>query len=62
MEALAQYEAAAETFNNFPYSKKKDYVEWINEAKTDATRDKRLATSIEWLSEGKSRMWKYEKC
>lgn len=62
MEALAQHEAAAETFNNFPYSKKKDYVEWINEAKTDATRDKRLATSIEWLSEGKSRMWKYEKC
>jgi hypothetical protein len=62
LEALAKNHKAAETFNNFSYSKRKDYVEWINEAKTDATRDKRLATTIEWLSEGKSRMWKYERC
>jgi uncharacterized protein YdeI (YjbR/CyaY-like superfamily) len=60
--ALKTNALAAETFNNFPYSKKKDYVVWIDEAKTDATRDKRLATTIEWLAEGKSRMWKYEKC
>lgn len=60
--ALATNALAAETFNNFPYSKKKDYVEWINEAKTDATRDKRLGTTIEWLAEGKARNWKYEKC
>lgn len=53
---------AAETFDNFPYSCKKEYVEWINEAKTDSTRDKRLATTLEWLSEGKRRNWKYEKC
>ena len=58
--ALKTNALAAETFNSFPYSKKKDYVEWITEAKTDATRDKRLATTIEWLAEGKSRMWKYE--
>ena len=62
LEALARNEAAANTFNTFPYSKKKDYAVWIDEAKTDATRDKRLATAIEWLIEGKSRMWKYEKC
>ena len=62
LEALAKNEAAAETFNNFPYSKKKDYVTWITEAKAEATRDKRLATTIEWLAEGKSRMWKYENC
>ncbi|MFL6375406.1 MAG: YdeI/OmpD-associated family protein [Pyrinomonadaceae bacterium] len=62
LEALAKNDKAAETFNNFTYSKKKDYVEWIAEAKTDATRDKRLATTIEWLAEGKSRMWKYERC
>ena len=61
-EALARNEKAAETFNNFPYSKKKDYVEWITEAKTDATRDKRLGTTIEWLAEGKARNWKYENC
>ncbi|HEV7701646.1 MAG TPA: YdeI/OmpD-associated family protein [Pyrinomonadaceae bacterium] len=62
LESLAKNDAAAETFNSFPYSKKKDYVVWITEAKSDATRDKRLATTIEWLAEGKSRMWKYEKC
>lgn len=60
--ALATNELAAETFDNFPYSCKKEYVQWIDEAKTDATRDKRLATAIEWLSEGKRRNWKYEKC
>lgn len=60
--ALEQNSKASETFNAFPYSKKKDYVEWINEAKTDATREKRLATTIEWLAEGKARHWKYENC
>lgn len=62
LEALARDEAAAATFNNFPYSKKKDYVEWVTEAKSEATRHKRLATTIEWLSEGKARNWKYENC
>jgi len=62
MSALATNALAAETFNKFPYSKKKEYVDWITEAKTDATRDKRLGTTIEWLAEGKARNWKYEKC
>jgi hypothetical protein len=62
LEALAITEAAAATFDSFPYSKKKDYAEWIAGAKSDATRDKRLATAIEWLAEGKARHWKYEKC
>lgn len=62
LEALAQNEKAAETFSNFPPSCKREYVEWITEAKTEPTRDKRLATTIEWLSEGKRRNWKYEKC
>jgi hypothetical protein len=62
LEALAKNDKAADTFNNFSYSKRKEYVEWLNEAKTDATRDKRLATTVEWLAEGKSRMWKYERC
>ena len=62
LEALARDDAAATTFNNFPYSKKKDYVEWITEAKTDATREKRLATTVEWLAEGKARHWKYQNC
>jgi uncharacterized protein YdeI (YjbR/CyaY-like superfamily) len=62
LEALAENEAAAATFDNFPYSKRKDYVEWITGAKSDATRDRRLATTIEWLAEGKARHWKYENC
>ena len=59
---LKKNKAARETFENFPYSCKKEYVQWITEAKTEATRDKRLATTIEWLSEGKRRNWKYENC
>lgn len=62
LEALARDEAAATTFEKFPYSKKKDYVEWIIGAKSEATRDTRLATTIEWLAEGKARNWKYENC
>jgi len=61
-EALARNDAAAETFDGFPPSAQREYVEWITEAKTEPTRDKRLATTIEWLSEGKRRNWKYEKC
>jgi len=60
--ALKKNKPAQKTFENFPYSCKKEYVEWITEAKTDATRDKRLATTLEWLAEGKRRNWKYENC
>jgi uncharacterized protein YdeI (YjbR/CyaY-like superfamily) len=37
-------------------------VQWITEAKSDATRKKRLNQAMEWIAEGKSRNWKYEKC
>lgn len=60
--ALKKDKAARATFDKFPYSCKKEYIEWITEAKTDATRDKRLATTLEWLAEGKRRNWKYENC
>lgn len=56
---LKKNKKAFKAFNNFSYSHKKEYVEWITEAKTDETRNKRIATTIEWLSEGKSRNWKY---
>ena len=57
--ALETNPAAMEHFEAFSPSKRKDYVEWITEAKTDATRRKRLETAIEWIAEGKSRNWKY---
>lgn len=60
--ALKKNKKALATFEGFPYSKRKDYVEWVTEAKTDQTRERRLQTSVEWLSEGKSRNWKYERC
>jgi len=60
--ALEQAPAAKATLNGFPPSAKRDYFEWIGEAKQDATRAKRIATAIEWLSEGKRRHWKYQNC
>lgn len=62
IDALKKSKKAAEVFEKFPPGKRKEYIEWINDAKTDATREKRLTTAIEWISEGKSRNWKYEKC
>jgi uncharacterized protein YdeI (YjbR/CyaY-like superfamily) len=59
-EALAAEPRALATFENFSPSNKKDYLVWITEAKTEATREKRMLTAIEWLSEGKSRHWKYK--
>jgi uncharacterized protein YdeI (YjbR/CyaY-like superfamily) len=53
---------ALETFQGFSYSHKKEYVEWITEAKRPETRAKRVETSIAWLAVGKSRNWKYVKC
>jgi hypothetical protein len=61
-QAVKANKKAAATFDGFPYSAKKEYVEWVTEAKTDVTRDKRLATTVEWLAEGKRRNWKYENC
>ena len=49
-------------FEKISPSQKKEYVQWITEAKTEATRTKRMNTAVEWLSEGKSRNWKYENC
>jgi uncharacterized protein YdeI (YjbR/CyaY-like superfamily) len=60
-KALARNKAAAKTFQDFSYSNKKEYLEWITEAKTEDTRIKRLHTAIEWMAEGKPRNWKYMK-
>lgn len=57
--ALKKNKKALAEFKQFNYSSKKDYVEWLDEAKTDATRKKRLDTAIEWIAEGKPRNWKY---
>jgi len=61
LKALMEDPEAMATFQNFSLSNKKEYVFWLEEAKTEATRLKRLETSIDWLAEGKTRMWKYKK-
>jgi bacteriocin resistance YdeI/OmpD-like protein len=48
-------------FTGFSPSHKREYIEWISEAKTAETRQRRMATALEWLSEGKARHWKYQK-
>ena len=59
--ALKKNKKAQATFESFSPSHRREYIEWITEAKTEATREKRIATTVEWLTEGKSRMWKYQK-
>lgn len=60
--ALSSNPKAQATLDGFPPSAQRDYLEWIAEAKQDATRTKRIATAVEWLAEGKRRHWKYENC
>jgi uncharacterized protein YdeI (YjbR/CyaY-like superfamily) len=60
-KALAKNKAAKAVFEKFAPSHRKEYIQWITEAKTDATRDKRIASAIEWIAEGKGRNWKYER-
>ncbi|HEV3236156.1 MAG TPA: YdeI/OmpD-associated family protein [Gemmataceae bacterium] len=60
--ALAKNRKARTTFEKFSPSHKREYVEWITDAKTEATRTKRLTTTLEWLEEGKPRNWKYMNC
>jgi len=59
--ALVKAPKASATFAAFPPGGQRDYLEWVTEAKQPATRAKRIATTIEWLKEGKRRNWKYEK-
>ncbi len=61
MTALKKNTKALKTFRNFSASHVREYVEWITDAKTDTTRNKRIETALVWLSEGKSRNWKYIK-
>lgn len=60
--ALDANRAAAATFDGFPPSCQRDYVEWVTEAKREETRLKRIAQTVEWTAEGKRRNWKYENC
>jgi uncharacterized protein YdeI (YjbR/CyaY-like superfamily) len=60
--ALGKSPKAKAAFDAFAPSHRREYLEWISDAKQDSTRQKRIATAVEWLSEGKRRNWKYENC
>jgi hypothetical protein len=59
--ALARNRKARATYDGFPPGQRREYLEWITEAKTAETRERRMATAIEWMAEGKRRNWKHEK-
>jgi uncharacterized protein YdeI (YjbR/CyaY-like superfamily) len=60
--ALAAMQGVRERFDAFPPGARREYLEWIVEAKQPATRAKRIAQAGEWIAEGKKRNWKYESC
>lgn len=60
--ALEDNAKARAAFDKLAPSHRREYLEWITEAKREETRAKRLATTLEWLAEGKKRNWKYENC
>ena len=61
MAALKKNKQALKTFEGFSPSAKREYCDWVAEAKREATRDKRIDQAIEWMAEGKPRNWKYMK-
>lgn len=60
--ALEQDSAAKTAFEGLSPSCRREYIEWIADAKRDETRERRIRTALEWIAEGKSRNWKYQKC
>jgi uncharacterized protein YdeI (YjbR/CyaY-like superfamily) len=60
--ALKKNKAAMLTFQAFSPSGRREYVEWVVEAKRPETREKRVAQAVEWMAEGKQRNWKYQNC
>lgn len=60
--ALAKNAEAKKVFAEFSPSKQRDYIEWLTEAKTEETRQRRLETALAWIAQGKARNWKYERC
>lgn len=59
--ALEQHKAAKAAFDGFAPSHRREYIEWIVEARREDTRARRIAQAIEWMGEGKRRNWKYER-
>jgi hypothetical protein len=59
--ALAKSAKARKTYQAFPPGQKREYLDWVAEAKSDDTRERRVAQAVEWMAAGKRRNWKYER-
>lgn len=59
--ALAKNKKAKAAFENFSVSQRREYCEWIEEAKREETKAARVSQAVEWIAEGKSRNWKYQR-
>ena len=60
-KALKKNKKAAGAFEKFPPSHKREYADWMSDAKGEDTRQRRVDSAIEWMAEGKSRNWKYQR-
>lgn len=60
--ALEETPEAKKAFDSFTPGHRREYLEWVSEAKQESTRQRRIAAALEWLAEGKRRNWKYEEC
>lgn len=60
--ALKKDKKASTAFAKFSPSCKREYTDWIADAKRPETREKRIATAVQWIAEGKQRNWKYQNC
>ncbi|WP_108811405.1 YdeI/OmpD-associated family protein [Sphingorhabdus sp. Alg231-15] len=58
-DAMTSNLAAQKCYDDFAPGQKRDYIEWITEAKREDTRQRRIAQAVEWMAEGKDRHWKY---
>lgn len=61
LKVLVDHPSAKKVFDNFTDAQRRDYIEWLIEAKRESTRDKRMAQAVEWIAEDKVRNWKYMK-
>jgi len=60
--ALKKNKLAGKAFAGFSPSCRREYADWIAEAKRPETREKRLAQAVTWIAQGKTRYWKYANC
>jgi uncharacterized protein YdeI (YjbR/CyaY-like superfamily) len=58
--ALKNNKKAAAAFKAFAPRRRREYLEWINEAKRGETRTRHISDAVKWIAQGKSRNWKYE--